>query len=73
MRLLTRRIGQSFVIGDAVTVTVKPSRQSGQVVRSGSAGLLVSRAEIIEELSVAAAQAVAAVGGVQEPGAAAAL
>jgi carbon storage regulator CsrA len=60
MRLLTRRIGQSFTV-KGVTITVKAIR--GNRVRfcfDPPPGVLVSRAEIIEELSAAAAQALAA-------------
>jgi len=59
MRLLTRKIGQSFVVG-GVTVTVKAIR--GNRVRlcfDPPAGVLVSRGEIIEELNAAAEQALA--------------
>ncbi len=58
MRLLTRRIGQSLVIGAAVRVTVKAIR--GNRVRLSvevPEGVVVSRKEVIEELSEAAAQA----------------
>jgi carbon storage regulator CsrA len=57
MRLLTRRIGQSFSVGD-VTITVKAIR--GNRVRLSfdtPDGTLVSRGEIIEELNAAAEQA----------------
>lgn len=63
MRLLTRRVGQSFVIGDGVTITVKAVR--GDRVRlsvEAPPGLLVSRAEVIEELSLAAGEALATLG-----------
>lgn len=59
MRLLTRRIGQSFII-NGVTVTVKAIR--GNRVRlcfDPPEGVLVSRGEIIEELSTAVEQALA--------------
>lgn len=57
MRLLTRRVGQSFTI-NGVTVTVKAIR--GNRVRlyfDPPEGVLVSRGEIIEELSAAVEQA----------------
>jgi carbon storage regulator CsrA len=59
MRLLTRRIGQSFAV-NGVTITVKAIR--GNRVRLSfdpPQGVLVSRGEIIEELSTAAEQALA--------------
>jgi carbon storage regulator CsrA len=59
MRLLTRRIGQSFSLA-GVTITVKAIR--GNRVRLSfdpPAGVLVSRGEIIEELDAAAEQALA--------------
>jgi carbon storage regulator CsrA len=59
MRLLTRKIGQSFTL-NGVTITVKAIR--GNRVRlcfETPQGVLVSRAEIIEELNAAAAQALA--------------
>ena len=59
MRLLTRRIGQSFAV-NGVTITVKAIR--GNRVRltfDPPQGVLVSRGEIIEELSAAAEQALA--------------
>jgi carbon storage regulator CsrA len=59
MRLLTRRIGQSFIVG-GVTITVKAIR--GNRVRLSldpPHGVLVSRGEIIEELNTAADQALA--------------
>jgi carbon storage regulator CsrA len=59
MRLLTRRIGQSFTAG-GVTITVKAIR--GNRVRlsfDAPEGVLVSRGEIIEELNAAAEQALA--------------
>jgi carbon storage regulator CsrA len=59
MRLLTRRIGQSFII-NGVTVTVKAIR--GNRVRltfDPPEGVLVSRGEILEELSTAVEQALA--------------
>jgi carbon storage regulator CsrA len=59
MRLVTRKIGQSFCVG-GVTITVKAIR--GNRVRLGfdpPAGVLVSRGEIIEELNAAAEQALA--------------
>ncbi len=58
MRLLTRRIGQSFVVGDGVTITVKAVR--GDRVRltvDAPEGVRVSRQEIIEELDAALKQA----------------
>jgi len=58
MRLLTRRIGQSFVIAECVTITVNAVR--GDRVRlsvDAPAGIRVCRQEIIEELSTAARQA----------------
>jgi carbon storage regulator CsrA len=60
MRLLTRRIGQSFIVG-GVTITVKAIR--GNRVRlcfDSPEGVLVSRGEIIEELNAAAEEALAA-------------
>jgi carbon storage regulator CsrA len=60
MRLLTRRIGESFTV-NGVTITVKAIR--GNRVRLGfdpPQEVLVSRAEIIAELNAAAAQALAA-------------
>lgn len=60
MRLLSRRIGQSFIVGDGVTITVKAIR--GNRVRlsvDAPADVRVSRQEIIEELSDAAEQALA--------------
>jgi carbon storage regulator len=66
MRLLTRRIGQSFVIGEGVTITVNAVR--GDRVRlsvNAPAGIRVCRQEIIEELSTAAKQAL---GGVESAG-----
>jgi carbon storage regulator CsrA len=59
MRLLTRRIGQSFAVS-GVTITVKAIR--GNRVRltfDPPQGVLVSRGEIIEQLSAAAEQALA--------------
>jgi carbon storage regulator CsrA len=59
MRILTRRIGQSFTI-NGVTITVKAIR--GNRVRLSfdpPQGVLVSRGEIIDELSTAAEQALA--------------
>jgi carbon storage regulator CsrA len=59
MRLLTRKIGQSFAVG-GVTITVKAIR--GNRVRlcfDPPEGVLVSRGEIIEELNTAAEQALA--------------
>ena len=59
MRLLTRRIGQSFAV-NGVTITVKAIR--GNRVRLSfdpPQGVLVSRGEILEELSAAAEQALA--------------
>jgi carbon storage regulator len=58
MSLLTRRIGQSFVVGDGVTITVKAVR--GDRVRlsvDAPEAVRVSRQEIIEELDAAAEQA----------------
>jgi carbon storage regulator len=63
MRLLSRRIGQSFVVGDGVTVTVKAIR--GDRVRlsvDAPEGVRVARWEIIEELNAAAEQALVSVG-----------
>ena len=60
MRLLTRKLGQSFPVA-GVTITVKAIR--GNRVRLSfdpPAGVLVSRGEIIEELNTAAEQALAA-------------
>jgi carbon storage regulator CsrA len=59
MRLLSRRVGQSFTVG-GVTITVKAIR--GNRVRlwfDSPAGVLVSRGEVIEELNSAAEQALA--------------
>jgi carbon storage regulator CsrA len=59
MRHLTRRIGQSFII-NGVTVTIKAIR--GNRVRLSfdpPEGMLVSRGELIEELSGAVEQALA--------------
>jgi carbon storage regulator CsrA len=59
MRVLTRRIGQSFTVG-GVTITVRAIR--GNRVRFGfdpPEGVLISRGEIVEELDTAAAQALA--------------
>jgi carbon storage regulator CsrA len=59
MRLLTRRIGQSFTVA-GVTISVKAVR--GNRVRlcfDSPQGVLVSRGEIIEELNAAAEQALA--------------
>ncbi len=59
MRVLTRRIGQSFTVG-GVTITVRAIR--GNRVRLGfdpPEGIVISRAEIIEELDTAAEQALA--------------
>jgi carbon storage regulator CsrA len=67
MRLLTRRIGQSFAV-NGVTITVKAIR--GNRVRltfDPPQGVLVSRGEIIEELSAAAEQALAGASGVSHP------
>lgn len=58
MRLLTRRIGQSFVIGDGVIITVNAVR--GDRVRlsvDAPEGVRICRQEILEELSAAAKQA----------------
>jgi len=58
MRLLSRRIGQSFVVAEGVTITVKAIR--GDRVRlavDAPEGVRVSRWEIIEELNAAAEQA----------------
>jgi carbon storage regulator CsrA len=60
MRLLTRKLGQSFTVG-GVTITIKAIR--GNRVRlcfDPPAGVLVSRGEIIEELNAAAEEALAA-------------
>ena len=62
MRLLSRRIGQSFVVAEGVTITVKAIR--GDRVRlavDAPEGVRVSRWEIIEELSAAAEQALVSV------------
>jgi carbon storage regulator CsrA len=59
MRLLTRRIGQSFIV-NGVTVTVRAIR--GNRVRltfDPPEGVLVMRGEIIEELGAAVEQALA--------------
>lgn len=70
MRLLTRRIGQSFVVGDRVTITVNAVR--GDRVRlsvDAPEGIRICRQEIIEELSAAAKQAlVSAESGGMESG-----
>jgi carbon storage regulator len=63
MRLLSRRIGQSFVVAEGVTITVKAIR--GDRVRlavDAPEGVRVSRWEIIEELNAAAEQALVTVG-----------
>ena len=63
MRLLSRRIGQSFVVGDGVIISVKAIR--GDRVRlsiDAPQGVRISRWEIIEELNAAAAQALIGVG-----------
>jgi carbon storage regulator len=63
MRLLSRRIGQSFVIAEGVVITVKAIR--GDRVRlsvDAPQGVRVSRWEIIEELNAAAEQALLSVG-----------
>jgi carbon storage regulator len=63
MRLLSRRIGQSFVVGEGVTITVKAIR--GDRVRlsvDAPEGVRVARWEIIEELNAAAAEALVSVG-----------
>ena len=57
MRVLTRRIGQSLVIGGAVTITVKAVR--GNRVRltvEAPEGVQVSRQEALEELDAPPAQ-----------------
>jgi carbon storage regulator CsrA len=57
MRLLTRRIGQSFTVNGA-TITVKAIR--GSRVRLSvdpPEGIVISRGEIIEELNVAVERA----------------
>jgi carbon storage regulator len=62
MRLLSRRIGQSFVIAEGVVITVKAIR--GDRVRlavDAPQGVRVSRWEIIEELNAAAEQALVSV------------
>jgi carbon storage regulator CsrA len=67
MRLLTRKIGQSFTVG-GVTITVKAIR--GNRVRlcfDPPEGVLVSRGEIIEELDTAAEQALAGTTSRQTP------
>jgi carbon storage regulator len=58
MRVLTRRVGQSVVVGSNVRVTVAAVR-GDRVKLSVTApqGLLVCRAEIIKELSEAAQEA----------------
>ena len=59
MRLLTRRVGQSFTIA-GVTITVRAIR--GNRVRlcfDPPEGVVISRAEIVEELDTAAEQALA--------------
>jgi carbon storage regulator CsrA len=59
MRLLTRRVGQSFTIA-GVTITVRAIR--GNRVRlcfDSPEGVAISRAEIVEELDTAAEQALA--------------
>jgi carbon storage regulator CsrA len=69
MRLLTRRLGQSFIVG-GVRITVKAIR--GNRVRlcfDPPAGVLVSRGEIIEELTAAAEQALAGTNSGEERGA----
>ncbi len=67
MRLVTRRIGQSFAV-NGVTITVKAIR--GNRVRltfDPPQGVLVSRGEIVEELSAAAEQALAGASGASRP------
>jgi carbon storage regulator CsrA len=67
MHLLTRRIGQSFIV-NGVRITVKAIR--GNRVRlcfDPPEGVLVSRGEIIEELSTAAEQALAGTTGRAPP------
>jgi carbon storage regulator len=62
MRLLSRRIGQSFVIAEGVVITVKAIR--GDRVRlsvDAPQGVRVSRWEVIEELNAAAEQALVSV------------
>jgi carbon storage regulator len=57
MQVLTRRIGQSLVIGGTVTITVKAVR--GNRVRltvEAPAGVQVSRQEVLEDLDAAAVQ-----------------
>jgi carbon storage regulator CsrA len=59
MRLVNRKIGQSFTV-NGVAITVRAIR--GNRVRlcfDPPQGVLVSRAEIIEELNAAAAKALA--------------
>ena len=59
MRLLTRRVGQSFIVA-GVTITVRAIR--GNRVRlcfDPPAGVVISRGEIVEELDTAAEQALA--------------
>jgi carbon storage regulator len=63
MRLLTRRIGQSLIVGDGVTITVKSVR--GDRVRlsvDAPQGVRIARQEIIEELDAAAKRALGSVG-----------
>jgi carbon storage regulator len=63
MRLLSRRIGQSFVIAEGVVITVNAIR--GDRVRlsvDAPQGVRVSRGEVIEELNAAAEQALVSVG-----------
>jgi carbon storage regulator len=62
MRLLSRRVGQSFVIADGVIITVNAIR--GDRVRlsvDAPQGVRVSRWEVIEELNAAAEQALVSV------------
>jgi carbon storage regulator len=70
MRLLSRRIGQSFVVAEGVIITVNSIR--GDRVRlsvDAPQGVRVARWEIIEELNAAAEQALVSVArpGAQVP------
>jgi len=63
MSLLTRRIGQSFVVGDGVTITVKAVR--GDRVRlsvDAPEAVRVSRLEIVEDLDATTEQALIGAG-----------
>jgi carbon storage regulator len=62
MRLLSRKIGQSFVVAEGVIITVNAIR--GDRVRlsvDAPQGVRVARWEIIEELNAAAEQALVSV------------